>query len=155
MVFAESVLESLPIKVKYLELKNHLGNMTYPISDMLNRIKSSQAVSLKTVVVPFSNFKFEVAKIMEREGFLDKVEKKGKKEKRFIEISLKYKDKEPVISGIKVISKPGQRIYMKSGEIRSTRGKYGLTIISSPKGLITNKESRRNKLGGEVIAEIW
>ena len=129
--------------------------MTDPISDMINRILNAQAVLHPTVSVPFSNFKYEIAKILEKEKFLDKIEEKGKKVKRAIEITLKYENKIPAISGLKRVSKPGQRIYAEAKEIKKIKGGYGLAIISTPKGLMTNKEARKRKLGGEIILEVW
>ena len=129
--------------------------MTAPITDMLNRIRNAQAVLHPTVEVPFSNLKYEIAKILEKQRFVKKVAKIGKKTKRIIEITLKYEDKTPVISGLKRISKPGQRIYKSFKEIKPVKGGYGIAIISTSKGLMTNKEARKQKLGGEVICEIW
>ena len=129
--------------------------MTDPISDMINRILNAQAVLHPTVSVPFSNFKYEIAKILEKEKFLDKIDEKGKKVKRVIEITLKYEDKTPAISGLKRVSKPGQRIYAEAKEIKKVKGGYGISIISTPEGLMTNKEVRKRKLGGEVILEVW
>ena len=137
-----------------------------PITDMLNRIRNAQAVFHSRVFVPFSQIKYEIAKILEREGFIEKVERKGKKMKKILEISLKYRKEDheggddlrkmkPAISGLKRISKPGQRIYVKSKEIRRVRGGYGIAIISTSKGLMTDKEARKRKLGGEVICEVW
>lgn len=126
-----------------------------PISDMLISIKNAQAVRHQTVKVPFSNLKYEIAKILERNGFIEKVEKKGKKLTRFIEITLKYTDKIPAISGLKRISKPGQRIYSNRRKIKKVKGGYGIAIISTSKGLMTDKEARRQKIGGEIICEIW
>jgi small subunit ribosomal protein S8 len=129
--------------------------MTDPISDMIIRIINAQAVSHPTVSVPFSDFKYEIAKILEKEGFLNKVEEKGKKVKKLIEITLKYNDKIPAISGLRRISKPGQRIYSEAKEIKKVKGGYGMSIISTPSGLMTNKEARKKKIGGEIILEIW
>jgi len=139
--------------------------MTDPITDMLNRIRNAQAVLKDTVDIPFSNLKYEIAKILEKKGFVAKIGKKGKKVKRTIEITLKYDkealakgeahQKQPVISGLRRISKPGQRIYKKAKETKPVKGGYGIAIISTPKGLMTNKEARRRKLGGEIICEIW
>ena len=126
-----------------------------PIADMLNRIKNAQAVGHPTVEFPFSNLKNEVAKILEREGFIDKIEKKGRKTKKTIEITLKYDNKMPAISGIKKISKPGQRIYLDLTKIKKVRDGYGIAIISTSKGLMTDKEARKNKIGGEVLCEVW
>ncbi|MEK7519453.1 MAG: 30S ribosomal protein S8 [Patescibacteria group bacterium] len=138
--------------------------MTDPITDMLNRIRNAQAVLKDQVALPFSKIKYEIAKILEREGFIEKVEKKGRKIKKIIEITLKYTNedldqsslrKNLVISGLTRISKPGQRIYVKARKIKIVKSGYGIAIISTPKGLMTNKEARRQKLGGEVICEIW
>ena len=125
------------------------------IGDMLTNIKNAQAVNKETVDIPFSNLKYEIAKILEKKGFVEKVEKKGKKLKRTIEITLKYDDKTPAISGLKRISKPGQRIYQSAKKIRKVRGGYGIAIVSTSKGLMTDKEARKQKLGGEVICEVW
>lgn len=129
--------------------------MTDPIADMLNRIRNAQAVLHQTVNIPFSNLKYEIAKVLKKNNFIEKVEKKGKKINKTIEITLKYDGKIPVISSLKRISKPGQRIYKGLKELRRVRGGYGIAIISTPKGLITNKEARKQKVGGEVICEIW
>lgn len=129
--------------------------MVDPITDMLNRIRNALAVGRTTVEIPFSNLKYEIAKILEKEGFIDKTEKKGKKVKKFIEVTLKYDNKVPVISGLKRVSRPGQRIYLPFKKIRPVKGGYGLSIISTPKGLMTNKQARKQKLGGEVLCEIW
>lgn len=139
--------------------------MTDPITDMLNRIRNAEAVFHQTAVIPFSNLKYEVAKILEKEGFLDKAEKKGKGNQKIIEISLKYQKSvpagegsqkmNPAISGIKRISKPGQRLYVDFKKIKSVRDGYGISIISTSKGLMTNKDARRQKIGGEIICEVW
>ncbi len=127
----------------------------YPIADMLNRIRNAQAVQKETVEVSFSNMNLEIAKILEKNDFVGKAEKKGKKTKKIIEIILKYDGKDPAVSGLKIISKPGQRIYVQSKNIKNVRGGYGISIISTPKGLMTNKEARKQKVGGELICEVW
>ncbi len=129
--------------------------MTDPIVDLLNRIRNGQAVLKPTVEIPFSNLKFAICQVLEREGFIEKIERKGRKLRKFIEITLKYEDKAPVISGLKRISKQGQRRYSRAKKIRSSRGSYGLVIISTSKGLLTDKEARKQKIGGEIIAELW
>ncbi|MBU1136876.1 30S ribosomal protein S8 [Patescibacteria group bacterium] len=129
--------------------------MTDPISDMLTRIRNSQAVCHETVTIPFSKIKFEIAKVLEKEGFIDSVETKGKKVKKTIEVGLKYKDGAPAIAAIKRVSKPGQRIYVKKNEVKSVREGYGISIISTSRGVMTNKEARENNLGGEVICQVY
>lgn len=130
------------------------------ISNMLTSIRNAQAVLHPTVTVPFSNLKYEIVKILEKQGFVERIEKKRKKTEKLIEITLKYNNdnqqKEPAISGIKRVSKPGQRIYLPAQKIRKVKGGYGLAIISTSKaGLVTDKEARKQKLGGEIICEIW
>jgi small subunit ribosomal protein S8 len=127
---------------------------------MFNRIRNAQAVLKETVDIPFSKLKYEIAQILEKDGFIEKVEKpKGKNshhsKKKDFKISLKYQDKKPAISGIKRISKLGQRIYIKAKDLKPVRDSYGIAIVSTSKGLMTGKEAKKQKLGGEVIAEIW
>lgn len=129
--------------------------MTDPIADMLTRIRNAQAVLRPIVSIPFSNFKYRIAKILEREKFIEKVEKRSKGKTKEIKVFLKYDNGISGILDLKKISKPGQRIYLSAREIRSVRGGYGIAIISTQKGLMTDKEARRQRLGGEVIAEIW
>ena len=126
-----------------------------PIADMLTSIRNAQAVSKETVSFSFSKIKFEIAKLFKKEGFIDKVDKKRRGVKRIIEISLKYDEKKPVISGLKKVSKPGQRLYFRAQEIKSVKSGYGVAIVSTSKGLMTNKEARKQKIGGEIICEIW
>ena len=103
----------------------------------------------------FSELKYQIAKILAKNGLLGGVEKKGRKTQKIIEITLKYDNGSPKIFGLKKVSRPGQRIYKKFREIKPVKGGYGLAIISTPQGLMTNKEARKQKLGGEVICEIW
>jgi small subunit ribosomal protein S8 len=129
--------------------------MTDSITDMLNRIKNAQAVFHPTVKIPFSKIKYEIAKILKKEGFIVQVKRKGRGIKKIIEITLKYSDKNPAISGLKRISKPGQRLYSPWKKIQLVKGGFGTAIISTPKGLMTDKEAKKQKLGGELICEIW
>lgn len=129
--------------------------MTDPIADMLNRIRNAQSVLHPTVDVPFSNLKFEIAKILEKEKFIEKAEKTSRKTRKVIEIVLKYADKSSAISGLVRVSKPGQRIYSQSKKLKKVKGGYGIAVISTSKGLMTNQEARKQKLGGELLCEIW
>jgi len=133
------------------------------ISDMLVQIKNAQAVKKPEVFIPFSKFKFEILKILAKEGFVEKVEKvkrkirKGKsKPKPFLKVVLKYDENgEGAISGIKRISKPGQRIYKSYRELKPVKSGYGIAILTTSKGVMTDKMARKLKVGGEVICEIW
>ncbi len=126
-----------------------------PITNLLNSIKNAQAVLLPQIEVDFSNLKYEIAKILERKGLIEKASKSGKKINKTLEIVLKYEDKVPAISGMKRISKSGQRIYLAAQKIKSVRGGYGISIISTSKGLMTGSEAKKQNLGGELICEIW
>lgn len=126
--------------------------MTDPISDMLTRIRNAGKAGHKTVDIPLSKLKLEIAKVLKKEGYIGDFKKLGKGSKKFIEINLKYP---AVIGTIKRISKPGQRIYLKASEIPYVRNGYGISVISTPKGLMTGKEARKARLGGEVLLEIW
>ena len=129
---------------------------TDPIADMINRIKTAQAVSKKTVKVPFSNLKYEIAKILETNNWIGKVEKKGKKISKILEIELKYHENGGgCIIDISKISTPGQKIYTSASRIKKVRDGAGLSIISTSKGLMTNYEARKAKLGGEVLIEVY
>jgi len=129
--------------------------MVDPISDILIRIKNAQAVSHQTVNVPFSKIKFNLAKVLEKEGLIETITTRGRKIKKIIEIKLKYEEGQPVIKDLKRISKPGQRIYLKKSQVKSVRQGYGLAIISTSQGLMTNKEAKKKGLGGEILCEIW
>ncbi|MBL7142134.1 MAG: 30S ribosomal protein S8 [Candidatus Pacebacteria bacterium] len=129
--------------------------MTDPVADMLNTIKNAQAVNHPTVEVVFSNFKYEIAKLLERQGFISGIDKKGRKNRKTMEITLKYEDKIPAISGLKKVSKPGQRIYVNSTRIKRVKDGHGMAVISTSKGLMTDKEARKQKRGGEILCEIW
>ena len=127
-----------------------------PISDMLTRIRNAKAVGHATVSVPHSQMKLAILKILKRDGLIEEYEKKGKKVRKSILVTLRYhKDGSPYINDLKKVSKPGQRIYKKSSEIFPVKQGYGLAIVSTTSGLLTDKEARHKKLGGEVICEIW
>ncbi len=129
---------------------------TDPIADMINRIKTAQVVSKKTIRMPFSSLKYEIAKVLEAKGWIGKVEKKGKKVGKILEIELKYQeDGSPFIMSVNRVSTPGQRIYASFDKIKKVRDGAGMSIISTSKGLMTNYEARRAKLGGEVLIEIF
>ena len=129
--------------------------MTDPISDMLTRIRNAQAVKHQTVIVPFSKLKFSLAKILEKQGVIGKVTSQGRKIRKAIEIELKYNQDGPIAKTLKRISKPGRRIYIKRNELHPIRQGYGLIVISTPQGLMTNEQAKKKGLGGEVICEVW
>lgn len=129
--------------------------MTDPITDMLNQIRNAQAVGKTEILIPSSKLKSEIANILVREGLLVDVKKGMKGKIKALKITLKYNDGVPAIAGLKRVSKPGQRIYQGTSEIRKVRGGYGVSIVSTSKGLMTNNEAKKQKLGGEIICQIW
>lgn len=129
--------------------------MTDPITDMLNQIRNAKAVGKTEVLLPYSNLKNEIASILSREGFLGEVKKVAKGKSKTLRIALKYDMGVPAVEGLKRVSKPGQRIYEKSQKIKKVKGGFGISIISTPKGLMTNRQARKAKLGGEVLLEVW
>ncbi|MDE4543388.1 30S ribosomal protein S8 [Thermoanaerobacterium sp. R66] len=130
--------------------------MTDPIADMLTRIRNANTVRHETVEIPASNTKRAIAMIMLREGFIKAVEEIDDGKQGILKITLKYgPNKERVISGLKRISKPGLRVYAKSDEIPRVLGGLGMAIISTSKGIMTDKEAKKEGVGGEVLCYIW
>ena len=129
--------------------------MTDPIADMLTRIRNASAIRKLEVLMPFSKVKFSIAKVLEKEHYIKKVEKVTDNNFSTLKIDLKYNKQEPGIKHLKRISTPGQRVYINSQEIPVVLNGYGLAIISTSKGILSDKEARSQKMGGEYICEIW
>ena len=131
----------------------------YPIADMLTMIMNAQAVDKESVSLPFSKMKLDVANIMKAGGYLAGVERKKRKTKKseqeLLSLTLKYGEYGPAISGFKLISRPSRRMYIRSSQIKPVRSGYGVAVISTPKGVMSSKEARKQKLGGEILFEIW
>ena len=127
-----------------------------PIADMLTRIRNAQIAKHDVVVLPASNTKKAIAKILLAEGYVKSVDFVDEAPQGSIKIALKYVNgKHPVIAGLKRISKPGLRVYAKAEELPKVLGGLGIAIISTSKGLMTDKEARKEMIGGEVLAYIW
>lgn len=130
--------------------------MTDPIADMLTRVRNASAVKHETVDVPASNMKKDIANILLNEGFIKGFDVIEDGKQGILRLQLKYgQSKERVITGIKRISKPGLRVYAKRDEIPRVLGGLGIAIISTSKGITTDKVARKEGVGGEVIAYIW
>ena len=130
--------------------------MTDPIADMLTRVRNANSVKHETVDVPASNIKKEIARILLEEGFIRGYDVIEDGKQGIIRIQLKYgQEGERVISGLKRISKPGMRIYANSEEIPKVLNGLGIAIISTSNGILTDKQARQNKVGGEVICYVW
>ena len=126
-----------------------------PIADMLTRIRNAQIAKHDSVTLPASNTKKAIAKILLNEGYVKAVDYIDDGLQGAIKITLKYVGKTPVIAGLKRISKPGLRVYARCEELPKVLGGLGIAIISTSKGLMTDKEARKNAIGGEVLAYIW
>ncbi|WP_281884064.1 30S ribosomal protein S8 [Paenibacillus sp. YYML68] len=130
--------------------------MTDPIADMLTRIRNANVVRHETVEVPASKIKREIAEILKKEGFIRDAEYIEDNKQGIIRLFLKYgSNNERVITGLKRISKPGLRVYAKSQEVPRVLGGLGIAILSTSKGVMTDKEARQSKSGGEVICYVW
>ncbi len=127
-----------------------------PIADMISSINNANAVAKKQIAIyPYSDFKYSILEVLKNQGIIEEIEKKGRLSTKRIMVNLKYNDGKPVLTKIKLISKQGQRIYKQVKEIKKVKSGHGFAIISSSKGLITDKDARKMKIGGEVICEIW
>ncbi len=131
-------------------------SMTDPIADMLTRIRNANTAGHATVDVPASKIKKSIAGILYEEGYIDKYDVIDDGKQGCIKITMKYgANKEKVISGIKRISKPGLKVYAKANEVPKVLGGLGVAVISTSKGVISDKEARKLGVGGEVICYVW
>ena len=130
--------------------------MTDPIADMLTRIRNANRMRHETVSIPQSKMKEEIAKILVKEGFIVSYEVIAGEVQGEIKVTLKYsEDRERVIKGLKRISKPGLRVYAKVEELPRVLNGLGIALISTSKGIMTDKEARLAQVGGEVLAYVW
>lgn len=127
-----------------------------PIADMLTRIRNASMVQHKQVVVPGSKIKESIARILKEEGFIEGYTVTDEKPQPNLVLRLKYTGRgESVITGLQRVSKPGKRVYTGYKTIPWVRAGLGINILSTPKGLMTGRQARRNKLGGEIVCNIW
>ncbi|MBA2341665.1 MAG: 30S ribosomal protein S8 [Pyrinomonadaceae bacterium] len=130
--------------------------MTDPVADMLARIRNAIAAKHSRVDVPASKLKLEVARILKEEGYINNFVIKGEGVRRNIRIFLRYDQRgTSTISHLTRVSRPGRRVYMGATEIPKVLGGYGVSIVSTPRGLMTGKRARRENVGGEVLAEVY
>lgn len=131
-------------------------SMTDPIADMLTRIRNGYKAKHVKVDVPGSKIKHEIAKILVTEGFVKEVDLIKDTRQDVIRVFLKYDENErPAVSGLKRVSRPGLRRYAGARSIPSVMGGLGIAIISTPEGLVTDRQARKNKVGGEVVCYVW
>tara|TARA_A100001011_G_scaffold309605_1_gene325803 strand:- start:7709 stop:8107 length:399 start_codon:yes stop_codon:yes gene_type:complete len=130
--------------------------LTDPIGDMFARIRNGQMRSLNSVEIPSSNFRQNILKILKNEGYIkDYYIEKSENNKQSLKINLKYYEGDPVIKEIKRISKPGRRVYSRATSIPKVMNGLGLAILSTPKGVMSDSEARKNNIGGEVICRVF
>ena len=132
-----------------------MNNVTDPIADMLTRIRNAQMVRHEEVVIPASKLKAAVARILKREGYISDFALEGSGTKKVIKVQLKYAANEPVITGLKRVSRPGRRSYIGAQGRPRVRGGIGVTILSTSRGLMTLSEARKQNVGGEVMCHVW
>jgi len=127
-----------------------------PIADMFTKIRNAQAVKKETVLIPYSKLKMEIAKALLKNNYIKEINRRGKKNKKSIELVLAYDENgKGMINYIGRISKPSRRIYLSLKEIKPVRRGFGIMLLSTTKGILTDKEARKEKVGGEAICEIW
>ena len=132
-----------------------------PIADMLTRIRNAMLVGHSTVAMPSSNIKIEISRILKEEGFVDsyEVEDGEKVSDRMLRVKLKYvgerREKRPVITGLVRVSRPGRRVYTRCNEIPWVLSGLGISILSTPKGVMTGQQARQQSVGGEILCKVW
>tara|TARA_B100001996_G_C18544791_1_gene548442 strand:+ start:384 stop:773 length:390 start_codon:yes stop_codon:yes gene_type:complete len=127
-----------------------------PIGDMFTRIRNGQMRFLNTIDLPASNFRLKILEVLKQEGYIiNYVLEKKEKNKKNLKVDLKYYEGHPVIKEIKRVSKPGRRVYSKANSIPIIQNGLGLAILSTPKGVMSDNEARKNNLGGEIICKVF
>jgi small subunit ribosomal protein S8 len=129
--------------------------MTDPVSDMLTRIRNALRIRAEKIDIPASRLKVEIARILKEEGFIKTYKILKDKRQGILRVVPRYVESESVLSGLKRISKPGRRIYVGSKEIPKVMGGVGIAILTTSKGIMSDKTSRREGVGGEVICHVW
>jgi len=129
-------------------------SMQDPVADMLTRMRNAQAMGIQKVRMPHSSFKNEILRVLKEEGFIDSFEVIAEENKKNIEVTLKYYQGRPVIEKIDRISRPALRVYKGCGDLPVVRGGLGIAIVSTPKGVMTDKAARAQNVGGEVLCTV-
>ncbi len=133
-----------------------MGAPTDPIADMLTSIRNALQVRHAKVDVPASRVKGELARVLKEEGFLAAYKSIDEQGRKVLRLYLKYgPDKESVISGLRRVSRPGRRTYRKRDELKAVLGGLGISIVTTPQGIMTGRQARRQGMGGEVLCEVW
>ena len=130
-------------------------NMTDPIADMLTRIRNATSARHARVSIPASKMKLAIARVLKDEGYIKDIEILKDNPQGTIRLTLRYVDKKPVLTQLKRVSKPGLRVYTRRGTIPRVRGGQGISILSTPQGLMTGRKAYQEGLGGEVVCYVW
>ncbi len=163
--FAEYASAHLRLRGKFRELKSQVGNLKMrietmslndPISDMLTRIRNATMAGHLSVQVPSSKMKVAICQVLKKEGYIKDFKVEEGPSYPLLTVELKYtKDRKSVIQGLRRVSKPSLRKYSGYRELKPVRSGFGIQIMSTPKGVMTGREAKRLKLGGEIICEVW
>lgn len=129
--------------------------MTDPIADMLTRIRNANQMKKETVDIPASKLKLQILELLREEGYISNVVVINGNPSNQLRVTLKYMQNERVVKGLKRISKPGLRVYAKQGEVPKVLNGLGIAIISTSKGIMTDREARKQNVGGEILAYVW
>ncbi|TAK04987.1 30S ribosomal protein S8 [Patescibacteria group bacterium] len=129
--------------------------MTDPIADMLTRIRNAAKVRKPDLTLPYSRMKLSIAQILVQEGFIAAVETRGENIKKELRLVLKYDGRESTIHGVSRVSTPGRRVYIGYKEIPQVRSGYGVAILSTPSGIMSGAQARKQKVGGELLCEVY
>jgi len=129
--------------------------LTDPIADMLTRIRNATVIRADRVDMPASKMKLDIARILKEEGFIRAYKIQKDKKQGTLRLNLKYVDGTSIITGIKRVSKPGRRVYAGASEIPKAMGGIGISVLSTPKGVMGDKACRRENVGGEVLCQVW
>ena len=130
-------------------------SLSDPIGDMIARVKNAQARNHKKVELPSSNFKVKIADILKNEGFIKDFKVAGEEKKPTLSLDLKYYSGNPVISNFERVSKPGRRIFSSADSLPKINNGLGIAIVSTPKGVMTDIDARKQKVGGEIICKVF
>lgn len=130
--------------------------MTDPIADMLTRIRNAAMIRAEKVDIPASRLKLEIAKILKEEGFIRAYKILRDKKQGILRVTLKYAaDSQPVINGLKRVSTPGRRVYVGKDDVPAVMGGVGISILTTSRGIMADKACRREKVGGEILCQVW
>lgn len=129
--------------------------VTDPIADLITRIKNASDARKESLVLPYSRLKESIATVLQKEGYVKSVAKKGKKVTKLLEVELYYVNNEPKVQGVERVSRLSKRIYKKAKDLRIFKNGYGNIILSTPRGILTESEAKKANVGGEILFKIW